>query len=402
MLAGEDLSVSMLSMMENDRATPSIEMLSLIANKLNIPLNELFEEINMSDLRKVLEEVKSLNPRTLGQSEKQREELIFLVRPYIDRLPVSYEGGQLLLDYADAITDIKEGIEPGLQYVNQAIHIFKEIGLITDWIEANIYKSTLYFFKRNYMEALQILIQTEIELKELLDIKHSTITTTAHIDLLFMLAQNHFAVGNIEEGYFYLKEIFGYFKTSKIYYRTNEIYRLAIIQATIDFNKNALDYYIKKLIEYSRFSEDVIVKLDLYILMAHYHNNFSKNAKDAYYYLTKYLNTRIDKGTKVFEYFNLEMGINLYLKEEYTEALLYLDKIKDIPFFINHPYELSRFAQVHTYRALCYKELGQLSDAILNAKIAVDFVQPFTETPYKNFIMQTYHTLVEKINNFKN
>lgn len=400
-LAGEDLSASMLSLIENDKATPSIEMLSLIANKLNIPINELFEEVNMTELRNLFKEVKFLYPRSLRQTEDQKEKLVFLVKPYIDRLPICYESGQLFLDYGDAIVDLKADLNFGLQYIDKAIYIFKEIGLVTDWIEANIYKSTLYFLKHDYNVALQILIQTEDELSNLLAIPYSSITATTHIDLLFMLSQNYFAVGNSDEGYSYLRKVLQYYKEINIFYRTNEVYRLAIMQATLDSNKNDLSYFFKKFIEYIRFSEDVNAKLDLYISMAHYHNNFSKNIDNAHHYLLKYLNTSTDNGSKVYEYFNLEMGINLYLKGEYKKALTYLDKIGETPVFIQHPYELARFAQVYTYRALCYEQFGQLSDAIVNAKIAVDKVKFFSDTPYKKFIKETYNIFVEKINEKK-
>ena len=55
-LAGKELTKGMLSLIENNKANPSMESLSYIAERLGVEVVELLEEVSTQELREVLEQ----------------------------------------------------------------------------------------------------------------------------------------------------------------------------------------------------------------------------------------------------------------------------------------------------------------------------------------------------------
>ena len=52
-LAGTELTKGMLSLIENNKANPSMESLNYIAGRLGVDVSELLEEVSTQELRKV-------------------------------------------------------------------------------------------------------------------------------------------------------------------------------------------------------------------------------------------------------------------------------------------------------------------------------------------------------------
>ena len=59
-LAGDGLTKGMLSLIENNKAKPSMESLAYIADGLGVDVTELLEEISTQELREVLERAEKL------------------------------------------------------------------------------------------------------------------------------------------------------------------------------------------------------------------------------------------------------------------------------------------------------------------------------------------------------
>ncbi len=59
-LAGNELTKGMLSLIENNKANPSMESLSYIAERLGVEVSELLEEVSTQELREVLEQAEKL------------------------------------------------------------------------------------------------------------------------------------------------------------------------------------------------------------------------------------------------------------------------------------------------------------------------------------------------------
>ncbi|MBK3494527.1 helix-turn-helix transcriptional regulator [Viridibacillus sp. YIM B01967] len=389
-LAGDRLTKGMLSLIENDKANPSMDSLAYIAEQLGVEISELLEEVSASELRELLEKVKSITvPKLLKTIDPQRERLE-LIEPYVDRLPVSYEAGQLLVFYADAKHDVdKAGWEEPLK---RAIQMFKQMNLMNDWLRAYIKKSSTEFVRHNYKEALDILLAVKKEI----ELNHYVIDTLTNLDLLYRVAVEYLAVGMDEDGFGVMDEAIKLSKETRIFYRIDDLYRLAAFKAMMDGNEQDLQYYFKKLYQYADFTDDVTTKGFILFTQAHYYNSFVKDYEKGNEFAEQYYDFDEGEATKTMAFYYIEKGKSLFGMKRYTQALEAFEQIDGFPNYIHHPYDLSMQNELYAYKALCYEQQGQLAQALEEAKIGVDLVEPFIDTPYKRFINDTYEKLKKK------
>lgn len=78
----------------------------------------------------------------------------------------------------------------------------------------------------------------------------------------------------------------------------------------------------------------------------------------------------------------------------FEEALSSLVKVK-IATDIHHPLDLSIFYEADAYIARCHLALGNEKDARYHAQKALDNIAPIPNTPYKDFIIETYERITK-------
>ena len=101
-LAGTELTKGMLSLIENNKANPSMESLNYIAKQLGVEVTELLEEISGQELREVLDQAELLLNTKYYDLSDELEQVKNLIEPYIPRLTQGYEATRLLDIYVDA------------------------------------------------------------------------------------------------------------------------------------------------------------------------------------------------------------------------------------------------------------------------------------------------------------
>ncbi|ETT82855.1 helix-turn-helix transcriptional regulator [Viridibacillus sp. FSL R5-0477] len=388
-LAGDRLTKGMLSLIENDKANPSMDSLAYIAEQLEIEVSELLEEVSTSELRELLEKVKSIKvPKLLEAIDPQLERLQ-LIEPYIDRLPISYEAGQLLVLYAEAKYDVEK--QHWEEPLDRAIHTFKKMNLMNDWLRAFILKSSAVFINHNYEESLNILLAA----KKDMELNHYVIDELPNLDLLYMIAVEYLAIGMDEEGFGVMNEAIKLSKEARIFYRIDDLYRLAAFKEMMYGNEQDLQYYLKKLSQYADFTDDVTTKGFILFAKAHFYNSFLKDYEKGNEFAEQFYNFDAGEGNKTMAFYYIEKGKSLFGMKRYSEALEAFEQIDGFP-KIHHPYDLSMQNELHAYKALCYEQQGQLAKALEEAKIGVDIVEHFIDTPYKQFINNTYEKLKKK------
>ncbi|KOO47399.1 hypothetical protein AMD00_22330 [Viridibacillus arvi] len=385
-LAGDRLTKGMLSLIENDKANPSMDSLAYIAEQLGIEVSELLEEVSTSELRELLETVK----KVIIHSNEQQRERMKLIEPYLERLPVSYEAGQLLVLYSNSKYDIdKVDWEEPLE---RAIKMFKKMNLMNDWLRAYILKSSTEFIKHNYKKALDILLTVKKEV----ELNYYVIDELTSLDLLYMVAVEYLAVGMADEGFVVTNEAIKLSKEKRIFYRIDDLYRLAAVKAMMDYNEQDLQYYFKKLEQYADFTEDVPTKRLYLSIKAHYYNTFIKDYEKGNELAEQFKDLDTSETNMPLYFYYLEKGKSLFGMKRFKDALEIFNQIGEFSEFIHHPYDLSIQYELYAYKALCYEQQGQLAKALEEAKIGVDLVKPLIDTPYKQFINDTYEKLKKK------
>lgn len=144
------MTKSMLSMIENGKATPSLPALQRIAERLHVSVDELLLDPRVTEMKQLLEQIES--PKSEYYSEQQ---IIEMLSPYLDPAVPSYWQGQIYHKYGFALRFLNP--EEGLRYFELAFDIFKNLDLRDQQIEVQISKVYFLFFLRRYEEAYQLI-----------------------------------------------------------------------------------------------------------------------------------------------------------------------------------------------------------------------------------------------------
>ncbi|MBO1911311.1 hypothetical protein J4G37_41775, partial [Microvirga sp. 3-52] len=93
-----------------------------------------------------------------------------------------------------------------------------------------------------------------------------------------------------------------------------------------------------------------------------------------------------------YSFFHLEKGKALFGLKSYELALVALKKV-DIPSPLHHPFDLGTLFEADAYMALSYLALGNQDKALEHAKLAYDNISPMPDSPFKDFIHETYEKI---------
>ncbi|AZU60937.1 helix-turn-helix transcriptional regulator [Neobacillus mesonae] len=383
-LAGEELTKGMLSLIENNKANPSMESLAYIARRLGVEVSELLEDVSSQKLREVLDEAEKLYNKeiAIGEKSDKFKVLIALIEPYCENLSQGYESARLLEIYSRSLYQEKQD---GWQELSQkAADMYDEMKLTAKRASIGIFWAMEKFVEHDYVESLKILLRE----RNHIETKHHFIDPMTRVDLDYNEAILHFAVGDSEAAAVVMENAIHFSKEHRIFYRIDDLYRLAAAHGLMMRDKQQQEHYVSKLRQYGDFAEDrqSIIFYDLFQALSF--NSEGWESAKALEICDKYL-TNPQTELAYRYWFLLEKGKSLFGMKSYQEALACFENVK-IPAYAHHPYDLSLFYIKDSYKALCQIELGNLSDALESAKEAVDNFKSMPHTPYKDFANDIY------------
>lgn len=380
-LAGKELTKGMLSLIENNKANPSMESLHFIAKQLDVDLTDLLEEISPTELREVLEEVEKLYKINVIEMPDKYKELINLINPYYEQLSKGYEAARLLEIYSYSLCHVKD--PQWNEVADKATLIYQELNLINQLASIGIFRAFEKFVDCKYDEALKILLSE----RKVIEKKHIQIDPITRLDLDYHEAVLQFAVGNSKSAISIMESALAFSKEKRIFYLIDDLYRLAAAEAMMSKNQELMNHYLLKLKQYGEFADhiDSILFYDLITIMTLLTEK--KEFHEALNKIEERLST-LDPNSMSVPWFELEKGMALYHLGRVEEALLLLEKIT-IP-KIYHPFDLSIFHIIDSYKALINIELGNKAEALHLAKSAVDKFVSLPDNPFKAFSNQVY------------
>lgn len=386
-LAGDELTKGMLSLIENNKANPSMESLSYIAERLGVEVVELLEEVSTYELRALLEKAEILYNTEFDVRTDEYTQLITLVEPYVPKLTQSYESARLLEIYSRCIYYEKKS---GWQvFSDRAATMYDLMNIIPRRASIGIFRAFVKFTEHNYAQSLSTLLHERSEIEA----RNAFIDPMTRLDLDYMEAVLLFAVGDSESAIRVMKSGIEFSRQERVFYRIDHLYRLATAHAIMEEDEDQYAYYLKKLTQYGDFTEDKEAIFFTKFAEVHYLNSFKKSYKEAQEQWDQFL----DKGKYSNDYspfINLEKGKSFFGLNEFEHALVALEKVK-IADYTHHPFDLSIFYEKDAYKALCYMELGNLIEARRLAGLAMQNISMMPRTPYKDFILETYELLTK-------
>ncbi|MBZ5201035.1 helix-turn-helix domain-containing protein [Planomicrobium chinense] len=383
-LAGDVMTKGMLSLIENNKAKPSMESLAYIAGQLGVHSNELLEEVPTTELRELLQEVETLYKADLYQPDDFKA-IVDKIEPYAEKLPYRYESARLLEIYSRCRYYAKL---PDWQLVlERAEAMYEGLHLVNNSADVHMFRAMVTFQQHEYTEALKMLQDSRRSFEE----RDAVIDSLKKLDFDFLEAILYFAVGEDAEALRVLKEGIDYSRERQIYYKINDLYRVMSFHAMLSNDIERKDYYVGKLRLFAEFSEDEIIETTLDLLEAHYLVSFVHEYEKA----EKIIDINLEKYKDEDNFqFYMEKGKALYGQGKLDEALFWLKK-HQIYEHLHHPYDLSMNYEKDAYLALIYEQQGQHDLAVKHAAIAKENIEPMLDLPYKKFILDVYAQIVQ-------
>jgi transcriptional regulator with XRE-family HTH domain len=390
-LAGSELTKGMLSLIENNKANPSMESLSYIAEQLEVELSDLLEVISTQELGELLEEAENIYNNQTEKKDDKHKKLIKLIEPHVNHFSQGYQAARLLELYSYSLAHENN---PGWQDVSdKAAQMFDQMNITANRATIGIFQAQRQFINHEYTKALEVFL---IERKNI-ESNHPFIDPMTKLNLDYHEAVLYFAVGDSESATNVMENALHFSKEKRIFYLIDDLYRLAAGQAMMSQNEIKRKYYTKKLKQYGEFADHrqsiMFCKLlDIMSLISEKHE-YNKALEE----INQLFTQPVDKD--FYEpWFNLGKGRVLYYLGRYEEALQFLNKV-EIP-SIHHPFDLSIFYVMDSYKALTHLELGNGKEALLFAETAVKNFEPLFDTPFKAFSLETCFKIKNEVGTF--
>ncbi|NYE03520.1 transcriptional regulator with XRE-family HTH domain [Bacillus niacini] len=393
-LAGLGLTKGMLSLIENNKAQPSMESLAYIAEGLGVEVTDLLEEVSTLELREVLEKAEKLYNEKKEKATDKYKQLLTLLEPYIKNLPQGYEAARLLDIYSRSLYEEKRfGWE---ELSNQAATMYDKMNVTANRAQIAIFRSMVKFIEHDYSNALEILLSERTEIES----NHVYIDPMTQVDLDYTEAILYFAVGEYETASHVMENALIFSKKHRIFYRTDDLYRIGAGQAMMFRDKEKRELYLRKLKQYGEFAEDTLSILVHNLLIAMTLIAENKEYARALEILDQYLGNPQEEEVVEWLY-RMEKGKAFYGLGKFTEAIHEFEKV-ETPTTTHHPFDLSLFYVRYSYKALCHFKLGEMENALQSAELAVKKFENIPYLPFKEFAIETYNAILAKINPVQN
>ncbi|AXO92457.1 transcriptional regulator [Bacillus anthracis] len=382
-LAGSELTKSMLSQIENGKATPSMKTLQYIAEKLGCETSFLLEE----DDDEIVVLIQKMERLIKNKCDEVYETLLPIIQK---ELPSTLNTARLYKQFITAAAVMNDyNIE---YYVETAVSIFEKYTLYRESTETKLLFYYMLFKQKKYKECLQMIATIRDEYKA----KNLEMDLITHIQLYLKEAIILLAYGNYEKCEKVILDALAFSKKHQVYYKTDEFYRILSYQKIITTDKEQYLYYIKKSEQFAIFTEDTLSAANVDILKAYYYNTVTNEYTIALEHLEQFREKL--KNDPIFQddgLYYLEKGKSLYGLKRYKEALETL-KHATIPDYMNHPLDQSWVLTAGSYRALCYIELQDKKSALKEAKKAVQAIDSYPDSIFTSFIKETLQ-IIQKL-----
>ncbi|MBG9453046.1 DNA-binding protein [Lysinibacillus sphaericus] len=395
-LAGDRLTKGMLSQIENDKAKPSMESLDYIAERLGVKASELLEQVTPSSIRQLLEQVEILFAELKLGNTDHVQQIVEMIKPYIEDLSLSYEAGRLLYIYAAAQHHAR--LTTWESPLQQARIMFKEINLLSHWFETYILELGILSEERNYKKAYSCILQAKEEAEQ----ENYQLDSRDTVKMAYYISVLQVAIGELEAGRQLINETITNAHKNQFYSYIDDMYRIGAFCAMIDYDFEQVEHMLKKLEQYRIFVEQVDVDAFIFGLRAHYYNSYTLDYKQALEEIERFGTLVHEDSIKLDKnFYYSEKGKSLYLLGQYEEAKEAFEHFTNIPPFILHPFDILSLNECFSYKALCYAHFGELTTAYEIAKMAYTDSQDLIDLPYKQKIEETYYSIKAQINSLQ-
>lgn len=393
-VAGQHMSAAMVSLIENGKTKPTVHTLQRIAEQLDVDTADLMGEYSRSELRKLLKDMQeqlSEDPSTINDLIKRTQEII-------PNLSSNFESARLFQWYAKLLFKAYQSSRGTNPFVNfddwveaavKAKDIYDYLQMDTRVISIDIFLIQVEFSKANYSQAISMIKNT---LDKMAGYEETNELLKQKIVLLILQADSESGLGNLDQSMELINQSLTIAKREVIF---DYFYAQLNTAVMVNYHIGRKDLAFKHLGEIEKFGELVenpALILEKLLIEAHYQEFFEQEVEKALITCRK-VRQKANDITGLIK-FNLkgfldhvdDQEARCYTKLNQPEVALEL--FRDHLHSINlkdHPFDQSLRDLSHTYRALCYKQLGRGEEAMKEAEKAINKLKTFPHTEYYQY-----------------
>lgn len=381
-VCGNQMSVSMLSLIENDKAQPSVEKLAYIAQRLEVNIEELLVDISIEEVRTLYQEARQFFDNQEFQKAIQVVEKIAEIE-----LPIAFESAKLYEVYG--LSKCKMEADHWEEDIKKAHDLYSSLNFYGECAKMDLFVIAHLTYEQHYERAYHYL-------RDKTNLYSSLSTPLDKIDELEFLYYRLvllFAKGSYEEALTVLDEAIEFSKRYSLFYRLEELYRIACFCAMFEGETERVQFFIKKLYQLGRFMDNQETIASVFLIKAHYYNEYLHQFSKAHQSIERFRKMFDQEGEP---YYFMEKGKAFFGEGQYQQALLHLEQIGEIGNG-QHPLNLAIIYVIDAYIARCHYYLGNKKEAMRYAKKAWAKIK--NEVPqiahYKEFIYETFVIMME-------
>ena len=397
-LAGQELTKSMLSQIENNKSNPSLKTLKYLAERLNAPISYFLEATDRQE---------NDIPNSIDVTGKQ-EALIETVNEFIEAGQINEamkEAETLLMGNlqnnvskltADIIQKLgitlfhENNLEKAQKYLDYSIQAYIKGAFYLEGAKAYIELAKIYYQKLDYSECLSIADKV-LSLYDKSISKDSLLEIEVYYYKIIVL----FAIGDLRQTTDVIRKAIELSEKTSIYYKTDEIYRLNAIFHFLMSSTEAYEQNIEKALQFAELTKDNNCLGRIYAMkgIVAVENN---NAEAALKYADmnkQYL------GREIYIY-HLIKARAYYLLEDYKLAFKAIKKV-DYPSYETHKFDYLNMWSAKVQEGLILSKLGKHSEAVAAIRIGIDKMSVVGDSKFLIFAYKSVSEIYSCINDFQ-
>lgn len=386
-VAGDQMTKGMLSLIENNKAQPSIENLHYLAKTLGVNIGELTDEVPAETLRQYLDDLRKIaRPHETLTTEKALA-IEELVAPIIDRLPDKYETSQILLRYLTIFSTLGR-YEEGIEKCDEALTLCEKLSLYPQYVEVLLIKSGLQFLSVDYEAAYA----TTSKAYEMVNSTYYSIDVINKIHVLYQEATFLIAINPKGMSMQSIENLIAFCHEEKIFYFYAHIIRFVAYLATMHNDDEKVAYYRDLLERYSQLDTSEENLKYYHIFYMQYYANYDDQPQEVLKYCELFL-----KAPSDFSIFaSVSAGKAYYKLGEYSKAQAAFKQLKLTQSFEGvHPLDSSGIHEGFAYKALTQVTFDEIEEAKETIQLAYDLSHSIPEFRERKFIDETYEMIMK-------
>lgn len=384
-VAGDQMTKGMLSLIENDKAQPSMENLKYIATKLKVDVSQLLgENQNQEELRELLRTVEMMLQNRLTADKKA---VLDTLLPHVSKFETltTFEEIRLFDLYSQMQALVNDQFDE--QLFLTLSEKYEAIGLHDYMIHCYFTMMGYNFLLTNYERAIDYIMAATEKFEQYYLVISNPVKLDFYYNKMIATTARNIAYNWKEDA----EKALSLSKETNLYYRMNDFYRFLFIQALEERNGPLAQHYLHKLRLYSELAELKMDRVAVQLFTLSYELFINDD-------LDKALNIHLEIDDELKDIFDFDITYESLLcyiyfrKCDYETCYRHWQKLR-MPDQMAHPLDrLIIYFGAAAGAASAY-ELGHITEAKKEILFILNEIKDYPKMTYTAFIEE----IAEKI-----